>query len=89
MTTIQDIAKRTTALFELLAALNKAADDAGLPESVCFTGYMGSLTRAKITVTNEDGAQQFSIDPGAALSRVKEARLGTFEDFLAALTGAC
>jgi hypothetical protein len=88
MTTIQDIAKRTTALFELLAALNKAADDAGLPESVCFTGYMHTLTRAKITVTNEDGAQQLSIDPGAALSRVRTSVLVTFEDFLTALTGA-
>ncbi len=88
MTTIQDIAKRTTALFELLAALNKAADDAGLPESVLFTGYMGSLTRAKITVTNDDGAQRFSIDPGAALNRVRASVLVTFEDFLTALTGA-
>lgn len=88
MTTLMDIAKRTTLLCELLVALNKAADDAGLPESVLFTGYMGSPTRAKITVTNDDGAQQFNIDPGAALSRVKTSVLVTFEDFLVALTGA-
>ena len=88
MTTIQDIAKRTTALFELLAALNKAADDAGLPESVCFTGYMFNARIAAIRVTSDSEVGTFFVKPEDALSQVRGASLVTFEDFLAALTGA-
>lgn len=88
MTTIQDIAKRTTALFELLAALNKAADDAGLPESVSFTGYMFNARIAAIRVTSDSKVGTFFVKPEDALSQVRGASLVTFEDFVTALTGA-
>lgn len=89
MTTLMDIAKRTTALFELLAALNKAADDAGLPESVCFTGYMFNARISAIRVTSDSEVGTFFVKPEDALSQVRRASLVTFEGFLAALTGAC